>query len=110
MRERMICHRTFLWARPSAAQGEPWPPEVSYDRLLTGAGYDLPETERLTLNGPEPEQGMILVLPADHEIQAGDLLRPATEPEKRYAVTEVRRYPGHVEAVAKRIPDEEETE
>ena len=110
MRERMIRHRTFLLMRPQPQAGEPWPPEAHLERLLTGAKYDLPETEKLTLSGPRPEQGFCLVLPADEDIRAGDLLKPAGDPAKRYAVTEVRRYPGHVEATARRIPDEEETE
>ena len=110
MRSRVTRMRLFLWTRPTAQQGEPWPPEADYERLLTAAVYSLPETERLTLSGPRPEQGLLLMLPADHKIQAGDLIRPAAKPEKQYAVTEVRRYPGHAEAAAKRIPDEEATE
>ena len=110
MRSRVTRQRRYLWARPTADQREPWPPGADYDRVLTGAVYDLPESEQLTLSGPRPEQGLILVLPAEHELCAGDLIRPVSDPARRYTVTEVRRYLGHVEAAAKRIPDEEVTE
>ena len=98
MRSRMSQAQLYQWARPTVAGTDEPLREATYDRLLTGAAYPLPVSERRTVNGIRTEGGILLVLPPDSELRAGDRLRPALAPDERYEVTETQTYPAHKEA------------
>ena len=99
MRSRVNRQRLYLWARPNVNGTDEPLREAAYERMLTGAAYPLPASERRTVNGIRKEAKALLVLPPDSELQAGDRLRPALAPDEYYEVIETRSYPTHKEAV-----------
>ena len=98
MRSRVSQTQLYEWARPTVTGTDEPLREATYDRLLTGAAYPLPMSERRTVNGIRTQGGVLLTLPPDSELQAGDRLRPALAQDERYEVTETRAYPAHKEA------------
>ncbi len=103
MRSRVRQCQLFQWARPTVTEtdGEllrAW----TYDRWVSGAAYPLPDTQARRADGLQPGGGLLLILPPDCGLAVGDRLREYGAPERTCEITETRRYPGHMEAVARR--------
>ena len=102
MRGRVSQVEMFDWARPTVAEAAGERLRV-YDHggTLSASAYPLPESEKQGVDGIVPAGGIQLVLATDCGVRAGDRVRRLGAVEEAYEITEVRAFPGHVEADAR---------